>query len=526
MTKLYYQNGCFVCDTNQCTIPDSAGLTFAKPIAGKWATQSPWRAACLLKYAEEPKLVAYLTACLNHMRTNGALSRAESPLQDGPALPEELPGLFEFQKSGLQYLLSNEGILLADEMGLGKTVQAIALLNSLPELKKALIVCPASIKLNWRNELQKWLKKPLTIGVGFGTTLPSCDILIVNYDILQKNEEYLCSEKWDCIIGDESCAIKNPKSHRARSFLKLKAKKRVLLNGTPILNRPAELWTSLRWLDPLTWSNWYKFSTRYCGAFADRYGLHTDGATNIEELSSFLRSTCMVMRKKSQVMKHLPPKLRQVIEIPCSDQSIINTEKDALQHYNQQRLLYQAAKRDASLMRDERMFSQRLHELRQSIHLAFNELSKARHDVAVYKIPAIIEHLKGSQCGQTIFFAHHKDVISALREVFPEALYMTSDLSTQQRQSVIEKFATRESSLMISSLKLGFGWNATTSHHVVFGELDWTPAVLTQCEDRVHRYGQNAAHVLIQYLVIEGSVDAMVAKKLSDKQEVINEFSR
>jgi SWI/SNF-related matrix-associated actin-dependent regulator 1 of chromatin subfamily A len=158
------------------------------------------------------------------------------------------PGLtyFPFQVEGIRFALEHPGTLLADEMGVGKTIQAIGVINALPELQRILIICPATMRLIWKRELEKWLVRPSQIGV-VGTDLAtptksfSLHILICNYDRLNQVLPILRSTEWDLAIYDECHYLKNREAKRSRIALSLQAGRRMALSGTPLQNRPIEL---------------------------------------------------------------------------------------------------------------------------------------------------------------------------------------------------------------------------------------------------------------------------------------------
>jgi len=423
--------------------------------------------------------------------------------------------------------VTQRGVLLADEMGLGKTVQVIAYINFNTDIRSVLIVCPASLKINWRNELKAWLVKQMTVSVINGDVGDlTTDIVIINYDILKRHIDKLCAMDWSLIVGDESQSIKSGKAQRSRAFLKLTSHRRVLLTGTPILNRPEELWTSLKWLDPHSWTNWYEFVTRYCAAHRDRFGLNTSGSSNLAELNRILRSTIMIRRLKRDVLPELPPKVRQIIEVPCADMALINTEIAKWKEWKRAEIRLKVLERKAKIMHKESEFADRIKAMRQDVFAGFAELSKARHDTAVYKLPTIIAHLKSAiESGhKLVFFAHHRDVLTEVQVAFPNiSVVLMGGMTTTAKDFAVTRFQTDDTCrLFVGSLKAaGVGLTLTASSHTVFGEIDWSPAVITQAEDRLARIGQKNS-VLVQHIVLEGSLDVLLAKKIVAKQEVID----
>lgn len=226
--------------------------------------------------------------------------------------------LMPFQRAGVEFAMTREGTLIADEMGLGKTLQFIATANCIPNFKRGLIICPASLKVNWFRELKTWLThKNLFVGIAQGSYWPETDIVIINYDIVHRHREAIDAIEWDLVGCDEAHYLKGASTNRTKAviggtiatggemedlpngkrkrvgavehkFGPIKAKRRICLTGTPILNRPAELFSLLNWLDPKEWPDRFRFARRYC---AGGYGMY-DGASNLEELQLRLRSSC------------------------------------------------------------------------------------------------------------------------------------------------------------------------------------------------------------------------------------------
>ena len=184
--------------------------------------------------------------------------------------PEGLSYL-PFQRAGIEFLSQGEAALLADEMGLGKTVEIAGLLNYCSEIARVLVVCPASLKINWQRELTRWLvdsSRSIAVWNGLRKPVVRANVVILNYELLGKFEMELKRAPWDLIVFDEAHFLKTPEAQRSRAAkrLVLYARRRVCLTGTPMLGRPAELWSLLNLLDPVSWPNFYAFAHRYCDA--------------------------------------------------------------------------------------------------------------------------------------------------------------------------------------------------------------------------------------------------------------------
>ncbi len=416
--------------------------------------------------------------------------------------PEGLE-LLPYQLEGVRFCASRPGVLLADEMGLGKTVQAICALNAL-QVKKALIICTASLKLNWRDELATWLTTGASVGVAEGKKWPDADIVIINYDILVKHPDKL-RYPWPVVVLDEAHNIRNRTTQRAKEVLKIPARRRLLLTGTPILNRPEEAWMLLRYIDPPRWPSFKTFAIRYCaprlktvpirGTKRTKKTWDLSGASNITELAE-KTSAYMLRRLKADVLKELPAKRRQILSLFAATKEV----SEALLVCN---------------------------ALTNKPGSELPELAKARKILGMAKVPAAVDHILDvlESERKVVVFAHHREVIAALlSKAGVKAVSITGDTSLKARNEAVHAFQNDpDVRLFVGNLQAaGVGLTLTAASVAIFVEQDWTPGVLLQAEDRIHRIGQDRP-VLIQYLVFDGSLDARMVKSLARKERIIQE---
>ena len=431
-----------------------------------------------------------------------------------------------YQKAGIKIMATRANNLLADEMGLGKTIQALGLINLTPAIKRVLVICPASLKRNWKREAQKWLTRDLPIRIIEGGkarwSADGAQFVIINYDILAKHAKTLRMHEWDLMILDESHAIKNYKAARTRqiigwtdrygagSIVPIPASRKMFLTGTPVMNRPIELLTTLQCLTPKTFPNWQGFVNRYCSSewgyetFGDGFGGNSGGASNLGELSDMLRQSCMVRRLKGDVLKELPPKRRQVLDVRDSGRAI-----------------------SKALAEESRVLSE-LQGLPKGQRIPFEKIAEARHATSDAKAPEVITHIKQALDGgseKIVVFAHHHSVMGALQEAFKnQCVRFDGQTSLDMRERAVRLFQeSRQIRVFIGQIKAaGTGITLTAASHVVFAELPWTPAELVQAEDRCHRIGQ-ADHVLVQALVVPKSIDARIAELLVEKAAIVKD---
>ena len=422
-----------------------------------------------------------------------------------------------FQKAGIEFINQQKNVLVADEMGLGKTIQAIGYINLNPEIKTVLVICPASLKLNWKSELQKWLTRSFSVDVlnGHGLT----DITITNYESVKSNFDLLRSRVWDLLILDESHYIKNYKAQRTKYItgfygngeqkewikgVKDYAKQKILLTGTPVLNRPMELFTQLKVLGNELGKNVRGFMSKYVET--NNWG-GVVGSKNLDDLQLKLRTSCMIRREKKDVLLELPDKIRQVITLPRDILSASDRkDMDRIIQYLSENWDIATGKLESS-------------------SIPFEEIAEIRHSQSIKKIPYVIEHLENviENENKIVVFAHHHDVIDAIHEKFRDiSVVATGNETLKERDEAVNRFQNDPNvKLFIGSIQaMGVGITLTASSTVIFAEVEWRPGDLFQAEDRLHRIGQKST-VLVQYLVINDSVDSYMINKILEKINII-----
>jgi len=461
-----------------------------------------------------------------------------------------------FQKAGIAFARDHRNVLIADEMGLGKTIQALGIMNDNPDIKRVLCVVPASLKLNWKREARKWLVRPTNISIirskdgwdidSLETTVSaSHSLVIINYDILKKFHKEIHNTEWDLLICDEAHYMKSGKAQRTKEIVGwfdkdirrdveyLTAGRKLFLTGTPIVNRPIELWTLVHFLAPKSFFclfNKYNtgYAQKFCAPVNNGYGWDLTGASNLDKLQEMLRTSVMVRRLKKDVLKELPPKFRQVIEVPATghtavvkrEQNVLETNAKVLDYLKTQVELAKASDNPED-------YKNAVKALREGATVAFSDMSKVRHETALAKVGVVVEHLKGiieDDEQKVICFAHHRDVIEAIESAFGDkCVKLYGGMSDKAKQNAVDRFQDDDNvKLFIGSIQAaGVGITLTAANKVVFAELDWVPGNMTQAEDRAHRIGQ-FMNVLIQHIVLEGSMDVEMAHKLIAKQEVID----
>ena len=524
-------------------IPKSAGFRW-DPVAKVWWTDDEEKARLI---ASDNAVAAINGAAEEKAEADNA-SIESSRATDADIVVPAPDGLeyLPFQRAGIAYAASRPSTLVGDEMGLGKTIQALGVINSDDTIVNTLVICPKAVTLNWGREAEKWLVRPTRIEVVAGTKADfpvHQGVTILNYDILHAHRASIDAVAWDLLIVDEAHYLKNKKARRTKCVLGAKAKRdgkwvdspapiaakrRIFLTGTPIVNRPVELWPIVQSIDPSgLGKNFMKFAKRYCNARQGSWGWDFTGSSNLDELQRRVRSSVLVRRLKKDVLTELPAKRRQVIAVPANGATgAVRAETDAWDRYEDEITELRAAVALSEASEDKAAYDEAVRQLKDRTQAAFSEIAKLRHETALAKVPAVIDHITETleAVDKVVVFAHHRDVISAIRDAFhEECVVITGATSAQDRQDCVDAFQTSPACrVFIGNVQAaGVGITLTAAAHVIFAELDWVPGNLSQAEDRCHRIGQHDS-VLVQHLVIDGSLDARIAHAVVAMQAVID----
>lgn len=465
----------------------------------------------------------------------------------------------EYQKAGIFYAMQRFATLNADDMGLGKTIQTAGIINATEGLERILIVAPFSLILNWKAELELWLVRRRTITVADAKHWPTEGIAIVTWGSVSGLRPLIDAVAWDLVVVDEAHYGKNPTTARTRGVFGcegkgrgakrippdpgIRANRRLALTGTPIENRPKEIFPVLHWLDPVAWPKFWDFGLRYCNGHQEKIGWNPatrkpkfawdfEGESNLLELQQTLRSTLMVRRLKDKVLTELPPKQRQIIVIPA--QGAAKAEAQAQMRIWKSSLEGSVAALEAEVEKtkassDPKAYAAAAARLAQVEELAFEEMSKVAKALAIAKAPFVAEHVRDALEGgvsKVLIGMHHEEVGDALLEALKDfgPVSVTGKIKDPAaRQAAVKRFQTDPTCrVFVGSIRAaGVGLTLTAAPLVVFAEIDWVPTVMSQFEDRAHRFGQTE-HVLIQHVVVDGSFDCLKVGHLVRKQKIGN----
>ena len=395
--------------------------------------------------------------------------------------------LYKHQVQAIEWLGQRPKAILALDMGLGKTC-----VSSLDLSVPALVVCPASLKLNWQAELKMW-RPELSVQVVRSPKDPikGLDVTIVNYDILGK----LDLPTPTTLIVDEAHYIKNYKAKRTKLLMSLiKATSNVsLLTGTPIVNRPIELWTLLYSIGA-TKLGYFEFGMRFCAGWKTPWDTYDfSGSSRKGELIKVLEPFMLRMTKEECI--DLPSKTYRIIAL------------------------------DLPVDKREKQFSQDQIDTPDSI--PFEAISDIRRLNAERKLDQSISYIKDclEQTDKIVVFAHHTHIIDGLMDALKEfePVMVTGSVKNEDRHVAVQTFQNNpKCRVFVGNIKAaGVGLTLTAASHVVFVEAPWSPADLQQAADRCHRIGQQN-NVTIDLLTITGSIDEIILHKILTKMDVID----
>ena len=394
--------------------------------------------------------------------------------------------LREFQKEGLSFLLANPRTLLADEMGLGKTVQALACLAAAKEFP-ALIVVPPHLLRNWQTEITRFLRlegKPARVCVLTGLKPyqpPEADVYIIHYLLLRGWKQALPQMGFKAVVFDEIQELRHggTEKYSAASLLAEECERVIGLSGTPIYNKGSEIWNVVNILDYHCLGDWESFTRAWC----DGYGNHL--VRNPALLGEHLRREGLILRRtKEEVLAELPPKRRLVQEIDSDDKVYRELMRPVMDQLGSLLALHPDA-RERALLEEQ---------------VGRGE----RQATGVAKAPFVAAFVRALEDSgeKVLLFAHHHAVMDIYRRELAayRPVFITGRESTAQKEEAVARFMEGKTNLCVISLRAASGLNLQRAGCVVFGELDWSPAVHSQAEDRAHRMGQKDS-ILCYYLV-------------------------
>ena len=425
--------------------------------------------------------------------------------------------LYPFQQEGVDLIDHFNGrALLADEMGLGKGVQTLFWLKRHPEIERAIVVCPSSIKWNWQREAATHVgiradvletTKPPKRGFRHNTRL-----LIINYDILYAWMPYLLKYKPQLLIPDECHLAKNPRARRTRALTALcnETPNVIPLSGTPLTNRPAELWPTLHMIRPDLYPVFWPFGHRYCGAKRQPWSWEFKGATHLKELHTNLKSQMMIRRTKAEVLKDLPAQTSSVVRLPIERRRDYNEALHDLASWVKKH----DPKKLRGILRSE----------------ALTRAGYLLRMVAELKMKYALEwadnYLEESEQKLVTFSVHRKTVARVHSHYRKSSVVVDGSIRGNKRQSCFDQFNfDKKTRVFAGNLHAaGTGWSCKSSPTVAFFELGYVPGDHSQAMQRVHGLNRGVVGVGSQafFLVAYDTVEEDLCRLLLKKQKILD----
>lgn len=470
-------------------------------------------------------------------------------------LPENMQTcLKDYQRDAVKFFIMKNGrCLIGDEMGLGKTFESISCYKYYSSFYKSkghenfplLIICPSSLRIQWSQELQKWIPGDFSnpdesiLVVLKGKDLQNFKnqrVMIISYDLASKNINLIQSKHFAFAIVDECHMLKNAEAKRTKTIGPLLRSVRhvCLLSGTPALARPKEMFSQISIINSELFPRFHDFGVRYCNGHELPFKVPTksgvlktawdyNGASNLSELNIILSEFVMIRRQKEHVLKDLPEKMREKVYLDVPMGKRLKSKMQDIREKMQENLekARKSKSEDSTIQQDD--------QLSKSILLMYQLMSKAKSAAVCKYIEEFFEY-NSDPNEKFLIFGHHKDLLDKIAEVLEKKVkcgYFRIDGSTsaEKRQEYVNKFQEDDNKDfkvgLLSMTAAGVGLTLTKATKVIFVELNWTPGILDQAEARAHRLGQTKK-VLIQYLVGKDTMEEDMWTKLDEKIDVVS----
>ena len=445
---------------------------------------------------------------------------------------------YPYQKEGIIFGLDKKRLLYGDEPGLGKTLQSIGVVdcaNAYP----CLVVCPSSLKINWQREFEKFTdKQALVLENSVATTWPYLlkmgmhHVAIVNYESLRKYFVWDIRKKdfrlkdvvfnpninlFKSIIIDECHRVKDPSAQQSKFVRGIAEGKpyRIMLSGTPVVNRPADLISQLSIMGRLQeFGGRSQFLAEYGGGDNNNKPFvggakNEDEPRNLDRLSAELYARCMIRREKAKVLTELPDKTRTDLYVEISNRDEYMLAEADLAEY----LRTYKECNDLEIRRKMRME-------------ALVKFMTLRSLSAKGKVKQAVDFAKNFLANgkPLILFCSLHEIVDELKKAFPKAVSVTGRDSMTMKQAAVDAFQSGKAQLIICSIKAaGVGLTLTASSNVAFVEFPWTYADCCQCEDRAHRIGQKD-NVTCYYLIGKNTIDRTLYQIIHTKKSIANQI--
>jgi SWI/SNF-related matrix-associated actin-dependent regulator 1 of chromatin subfamily A len=416
----------------------------------------------------------------------------------------------EHQKESIQKLVENKKFILADDMGLGKTTSTIiAALET--KAKKILIICPATLKINWKREIENYTDRPVYIAESKNFSIEH-DFVIINYDIIKnfhdtkkKDDSQILKANFDLVITDEAHYIKNAQAQRTKLINDIvKDIDRLwLLTGTPMTSRPIDYYNLLSLVDSPVAKNWMAYVIRYCAGYQFKVGprkvWNVMGSSNLEELRD--RTSGTILRRLKEDVLDLPDKIITPVYLRLKSKAYEELMGEYFEWYRSNP------------------------EESKSLTVQFTKLTKVRQVIANEKIQQTIELAENiiEQDKKVIIFCNFTDSLNQIVTHFgKQAVKIDGSMSKIERQNSVDQFQENDKvKVFVGNIKAaGVGITLTSAEAVIMNDLSFLPSDHSQAEDRAYRIGQKN-NVLVYYPLFENTIEGLIYDILIAKKQVI-----
>ena len=414
------------------------------------------------------------------------------------------------QKESIQKLAENKKFILADDMGLGKTTSTIiAALET--KSKKVLIICPATLKINWKREIENYTDRSVFIAEGKNFSTEH-DFVITNYDILKnfhdvkkKEESQIIKSNFDLVIIDEAHYIKNAQAQRTKLINDIvKNTERIwMLTGTPMTSRPIDYFNLLSLVDSPVAKNWMAYVVRYCSGYQFKVGAkkvwNVMGSSNLEELRD--RTSNTILRRLKEDVLDLPEKIITPVYLRLKSKEYENVMGEYYEWYR-------SNPNESN-----------------SLTVQFTKLTKVRQIIANEKILRTIELAENiiEQDKKVIIFCNFTESLNTIVSHFGKsAVKVDGSMNKNDRQKSVDEFQTNDKvKVFVGNIKAaGVGLTLTAAEAVIMNDLSFVPSDHAQAEDRAYRIGQKN-NVLVYYPIFENTIEGVIYDILNAKKQVI-----
>ena len=416
----------------------------------------------------------------------------------------------EHQKEAIQKLVENKKFILADDMGLGKTTSTIiAALET--GAKKVLIICPATLKINWKREIENYTDRHIFIAEGKKFSTEE-DFVIINYDIIKnfhdpkdKENSLIARAGFDLVIIDEAHYIKNAQALRTKLINDIvkKIDRLWLLTGTPMTSRPIDYYNLLHLVDSPVANNWMAYVIRYCAGYQFKAGprkvWNVMGSSNLEELRD--RTSSTILRRLKENVLDLPEKIITPVYLRLKSKEYEEVMGEYYDWYDKSP------------------------EESKSLTVQFTKLTRVRQIIANEKVSQTIELAENiiEQNKKVIIFCNFTDSLETICQHFGKsAVRLDGSMTKAARQNSVDEFQNNEKvKVFVGNIKAaGVGITLTAAEAVIFNDLSFLPSDHAQAEDRSYRYGQKN-NVLVYYPLFDNTIEGIIYDIINHKKQVI-----